>query len=67
VLGAAGVGVAGEDLGVAQGDAGVQGVGDRGVPQRVGADVASDACGRRDPGDHPVGVVAVDRLAGDRS
>jgi len=33
VLGRAGVGVAGEDLGVTQGDAGVEGVGDRGVPQ----------------------------------
>jgi hypothetical protein len=33
VLGGAGVGVPGEDLGVAQRDAGVEGVGDRGVPQ----------------------------------
>jgi len=32
VLGGAGVRVAGEDLGVTQGDARVQGVGDRGVP-----------------------------------
>ena len=32
VLGVSGVGVAGEDLGVPQGDARVQGVGDRGVP-----------------------------------
>jgi len=32
VLGGAWVGVAGEDLGVSQGDARVQGVGDRGVP-----------------------------------
>ena len=39
VLGGAGVGVAGEYLGVAEWDAGVEGVGDRGVPQRVGADV----------------------------
>jgi len=39
VLGGAGIGVPGEDLGVAQRDAGVEGVGDRRVPQRVGADV----------------------------
>jgi hypothetical protein len=32
VLGGAGVRVAGEDLGVTQGDTRVQGVGDRGVP-----------------------------------
>jgi hypothetical protein len=37
------VGVAGEDLGVAQWNAGVEGVGDRRVPQRVRADVAGDA------------------------
>jgi hypothetical protein len=34
VLGGSGVGVAGEDLGVAQGHASIEGVGDRGVPQR---------------------------------
>jgi len=39
VLGGAGIGVPGEDQGVAQRDAGVEGVGDRRVPQRVGADV----------------------------
>jgi len=33
VLGGPGVGVPGEDLGVSEGDAGVEGVGDRGVPQ----------------------------------
>jgi hypothetical protein len=36
VLGGAGVGMAGEDLGVAERDACVEGVGDRCVPQRVG-------------------------------
>ena len=35
VLGGAGVGVTGEDLGGAQGNGGVEGVGDRGVPQRM--------------------------------
>jgi hypothetical protein len=39
VLGGAGVGVAGEYLRVAQRHAGVEGVGDRGVPQGVGTDV----------------------------
>ena len=46
VLGGAGVGVPGEDLGIAQRHSGVQGVGDRGVTQRVGADVPRDLCGR---------------------
>ena len=36
VLGGARVGVPGEDLGIAEGNAGVQGVGDGGVTQRVG-------------------------------
>jgi hypothetical protein len=36
VLGGAGVGVPGEDLDVAQRDAGVEGVGNRGVPQKWG-------------------------------
>jgi hypothetical protein len=67
VLGGAGVGVAGEDLGVSEGHAGVEGIGDRGVPQRVRADVPRDASGFRDPGDHAVGVASVDGLAGDRS
>ena len=39
VLGGSGVGVAGEDLRVAKGDPGIQGVGNSGVPQRVRADV----------------------------
>jgi len=67
VLGGAGVGVTGEDLGVTQGDARIQGVGDRGVPQRVRADVPRDASDLRDPGDHAVGVASVDGLAGNRS
>jgi hypothetical protein len=45
VLGGAGVGVAGEDLCVAEVDAGVEGVGDGGVRQRVGADVPRDTGG----------------------
>ena len=40
VLGGAGVGVAGEDLCVSQWDSGVEGVGDGGVAQGVGADVS---------------------------
>jgi hypothetical protein len=36
VLGGSGVGAAGEDLCVVEGDAGVEGVGDGGVPQGVG-------------------------------
>src|SRR6478672_8000391 len=67
VLGGSRVGVPGENLRVAQRNAGVQGVGDGGVPQRVGADVPRDPGGLRDPGDHPVNVAAVDRLARDRS
>src|SRR3546814_8335515 len=39
-LGGAWVGVPDEDLGVAQRHSGVEGVGDRGVPQRMRADVA---------------------------
>jgi hypothetical protein len=62
VLGGAWVGVPGEDLGVAQWNAGVQCVGDGGVSQRVGADVSRDACGLGDPDDHPVAVTSVDRL-----
>ena len=65
VLGGSWVGVPGEDLGVAEGDAGVEGVGDRGVPQRVWADVSWDACGFRDPGDHAVNVAPINRVAGD--
>jgi len=48
VLGSPWVGVPGQDLGVAEGHAGVEGVGDGGVPQRVGADVTRDAGGLGD-------------------
>jgi hypothetical protein len=47
VLGGARVGVAGKDLRVTQRDAGVQGIRDRRVPQRMGADVPRDASGYR--------------------
>ncbi|HEX6337587.1 MAG TPA: hypothetical protein VFZ85_11575 [Jiangellaceae bacterium] len=63
VLGGARIGVPGQDLGIAQRHAGVQGVGDRSMPQRVRADVAGDAGGHGNPGDHPVAVASVDRLA----
>lgn len=43
VLGGAGVSVPGQDLGVAERHAGVQGIGDCGVAQRVRADVSGDA------------------------
>ena len=48
VLGGARVGVAGQDLRVAQRDPRVEGVGDRGVPQGVRADVPWDTGGFRD-------------------
>jgi len=67
VLGGSRVGMAGEDLDVAQRHTRVERVRDRGVPQRVRADVPRDASGFRDPGDHAVDVPSVDRLAGDRS
>src|SRR5918994_1128048 len=63
VLGGSWVGVTGEDLGVAERNTGVECVGDRRMTQRVGADVTGDPCSLGDPGDHPVGVAAVDRLA----
>jgi hypothetical protein len=66
VLGGSGVRAAGEDLGVAEGDAAIEGVGD-GVPQGVRADVPWDASGFRDPRDHD-GRRRVGRAAaGDRS
>jgi hypothetical protein len=64
VLGGARVGVPVQDLGVAQGDAGVERIGDRSMPQRVGTDVARDAGGSGDADDHPVDVASVDGLAG---
>ena len=45
VLGGARVGVPSQDLRVPQRHAGVEGVGDRGVPQRVRADVPRDPGG----------------------
>ena len=67
VLGGAGVGVSGEDRRVAQRDAGIKGIGDRGMPKRVGADVPGDARGLGDPGDHAVDVAPIDGMAGDWS
>jgi hypothetical protein len=67
VLGGARVGVSSQDLGITERDTGVEGVGDGSVSQRVGADVARDACRFRDPDDHPVDVPTVDRFAGDRT
>lgn len=61
-LGSAGVGVPGQDLGVSQWYTCVESVGDSCMPQRVRADVAWNSSNLRDPGDHPVGVAAVDRL-----
>ena len=62
VLGGAGVGMARQDLGIAQRYPRVEGVGDRCVPQRVWTDVARDAGRLRDPPDHPIDVTAIDRL-----
>jgi hypothetical protein len=63
VLGGAWVGVPGQDLGVAEGNVGVEGVGDGCVPQRVGAAVTRDASGLRDADDHPADVTTLDELA----
>lgn len=67
VFGGSRVGVPGEDLGVPQRDASVEGVGDRGVAQRVRADVSGDRCGPGDALDHPVHVTSINRLAGERT
>jgi hypothetical protein len=64
VLGGAGPGLRGQDLGLAQRHACGQGVGDGRMPQGVWADVARDPGGLGDPGDHPVAVASVDRLPG---
>jgi hypothetical protein len=50
VLGGAGVGVAGEYLRVARRHAGVEGVGDRGVPQGVRTDMTAPVRYRARPG-----------------
>jgi hypothetical protein len=63
VLGRSRVGMSSEDLGVAKREAGVQGVGDRGVPQRVRADVAGNADCLRDSQHDSVDVATVDRPA----
>ena len=63
VLGGPGVGMAGEDLGVAERNTGVEGVGNGRVTQRVRADVTRDPGSLRDTGDHPVRVAPVDRPA----
>jgi hypothetical protein len=63
MLSGAWVGVPGQDLRVAQRNAGVQGIGDRGVTQRVRADVSRDLCHRRDSDHHPVGVATVDGIS----
>nr|WP_239021785.1 hypothetical protein [Nocardioides jishulii] len=67
VLGGAWIGVARQDLRIAERDAGVEGVGDGGVTQLVRADVARDARDLGDPHNHPVDISAVDRLPGGRS
>ncbi len=56
-----------EDLAITQRHTRIQSVGDRGVPQRVWADVAWDASGLCDPKHHPVAVAPVDRLARQRA
>jgi len=67
VFGGSRVGVPGEDLGVPQRDASVEGVGDGGVAQRVRADVSGDRCGPGDALDHPIHVTSINRLAGERT
>lgn len=62
VLGCAWVGVPRQDLRVAERDAGVEGVGDGGVTQRVWADVSRDARDLGDPHNHQVDVSAVDGI-----
>ncbi len=58
----------GEDLGIAQRDSGVEGVGDRCASQRVRTDVAWDASGGlRDALHHPVDVAAINGLPRHRS
>ena len=62
VLGGARVGVPGETLGIAERDSGVESVGDRGVAERVEAEVWVSRS-VADAGVHPVAVALVDRLA----
>jgi hypothetical protein len=67
VLGGAGVGVSRQDLSISERDTGVESVGDRGVTQRVWAEVSGDTVRPCDPGDYALAVASVDRLAGDRT
>jgi len=63
VLCGAWVGVAGEDLGIAKGDAGIECVGDGCMAKGVWADVSGDPRGASDALNHPVDVATVDRVA----
>jgi hypothetical protein len=63
VLGGPGIGVPRQDLRVPERDPGVEGVGDRGVPQRMWADVPRDPGRLRDSLDHSVRVASVDWVA----
>lgn len=48
-------------------DASVEGVGDRGVAQRMRADVSRNPCGPGDALDHPLDGTSINRLAGERT
>lgn len=61
VFGGPGVRVPDQDLRVTKWDPGVEGIGDRGVPQRVGGCAVEDQL-LRDALDHSVAVAAVDRI-----
>lgn len=62
VLGSAGICMTGEDLGVAEWDAGIEYVGGRSMSQ--GVDLMWRYAGElRDPGAHSVGVASVDGFA----
>jgi hypothetical protein len=67
VLGGSRVGVTGHDLSVTERDAGVKGVGDRRMPQRMWADVPWDAGGLGDASHHPVNVAPFNRPPGTRA
>jgi hypothetical protein len=57
----------GEDLGITEWNAGVEGVGDRGVAQPVRTDVARDAGRLGDPDNHSVDVASINRSTRDRA
>lgn len=67
VHGGARIGMAGEDLCIMKMNAGVERVGGCCVAKRVLADVAWDLGGFGDALHHPVGVAAVDWVAGGRA